>query len=268
MLFFRRMASILILCLGSQALQAGVIPTIHLDPAMVKAYDDYLAGWQTAYEAAFRTSGKLWIDDLSSRDSLKNGKVVLEPVMMKELRNASLHHYSGVVHVKGAKIDQVRKVMQDYPNYMKIFPGDLGAASATAEPDSTPEREHFLSKLLLVQGTLWINVTYDTLYDTHYLRYAPDRWQVRSKSLSIKELTEPKNYASKPYPDGDDHGFLWRTDTFWFVRERGDGIDIEAHSVSLSRPSPTGFGWWGNKRSRDAVDKMIRDTVAALPWHQ
>jgi hypothetical protein len=66
------------------------------------------------------------------------------------------------------------------------------------------------------------------------------------------------------YPEGEDHGFLWRTNTFWFVRERDGGIDVELDSMTLSRPIPTGFGWWGTKRTRDAVDKMLRDMKAAV----
>ena len=267
MAFSRRITGILILGLAAHALQAGIIPTIHLDPEVLKTYEDYVATWEKNSQSAFRTSGKLWIDSSPRKDVFQSGKIVLEPIANKEIRTGSIHHFSGVVHVKGATINQVRKVMQDYPNYLKIFKGDLGAASGSQEADSKPDDEHFISKLLLVQGTLWINVTYDAQFDTRYIRSAPDRWEVHSKSLSIKELTDPKNYSSKPF-EGDDHGFLWRTNTYWFVRERGDGIDIEAHSIALSRPAPTGFSWWGNKRSRDAVDKMIRDTMAALPSHQ
>jgi hypothetical protein len=262
------MATILTFCLAGAVLQAGIVPIFHLDPATAKAFEDYVVAWEKSGEAAFQSTGKLWIDSSPRRDAFLAGKVVVEQKESKDVGSGSIHHYSGVVHIKGATIEQVRKVMQDYPNYQKIFKGDLGSSSATTEPDSKPEDEHFHSKLLLVQSTLWVSVTYDTLYDTHYLRHAKDRWEVRSKSISIKELTEPKNFSSKPFPEGDDHGFLWKTNTYWFARQQGDGLDLEADSLSLSRPIPSGFGWWGNKRSRDAVDKMIRDTMGALPWHQ
>ena len=34
--------------------------------------------------------------------------------------------------------------------------------------------------------------------------------------------------------------------------------------MTLSRTTPLGFGWWGNKRTHDAVDKMLRDTKSAI----
>jgi len=262
------MASILTFGLTCAALQAGIVPIFHLDAATLKVFDDYVSGWERSSEAAFQSSGKLWIDSSSKREAFLEGKVVVEPRENRDVGNGSIHHFTGVVHIKGATIDQLRKVMQDYPNYLKIFKGDLGSATGTKESDSTADDEHFKSKLLLVQGTLWINVTYDTLYDTHYMRHGKERWEARSKSLSIKELTDPKNFSSPPFPEGDDHGFLWKTNTYWFARERADGLDLEADSVSLSRPIPTGFAWWGAKRSREAVDKMIKDTMAALPWHR
>jgi hypothetical protein len=154
--------------------------------------------------------------------------------------------------------------MEDYPNYPKYFKPDLGSASGVRQPDSTPEDEHYKNHLVLVQTTLWLNVTFDTLYDTHYRRLSKDRWMARSTALSIKELRDPKNPAAGTFPEGDDHGFLWRTHTYWFARERNGGLDLEANSISLSRPNVSGFAWWGTRRTRDAVDKMLRDTKAAI----
>lgn len=34
--------------------------------------------------------------------------------------------------------------------------------------------------------------------------------------------------------------------------------------MTLSRPVPTGFGWWGTRRTRDAVDKMMKDLRNAV----
>ena len=51
---------------------------------------------------------------------------------------------------------------------------------------------------------------------------------------------------------------------YWFVRKRNGGLDMELDSMTLSRPVPTGFAWWGTKRTHDAVEKMLRDTKAAI----
>jgi len=200
----------------------------------------------------------------SKRGSFESGKPVVEPRRNEDITRGSIHHFSGSLHIKGATIESLRRVMEDYPHYLQIFKPDLGAASAVKEPDSTPDDEHFTAKLLLVQGTIWMNVNYDTVYDTHYRRPAKDRWTTRSVSTSIKEWRDPKKQDSGTYPEGDDHGFLWKTHTYWLARERNGGLDIQADSLALSRPSPVGFAWWGTRRSRDAVDKMLRDIQTAI----
>lgn len=256
---------VLALCIVT-TLSASLIPTVHLDEATLKAYQDYVSNFEKNVVEQFNKTGKLWIDDecCGNRGLVEGSKPVVEPRRNEDIVHGSIHHFSGSIHIKGATIESVRHVMEDYPHYVEIFKPDLGSASGAKEPDSTPEDEHFLSKLLLVQTTIWMGVNYDTLYDTHYRRVAKDRWTARSVATYIKEWKDPKNQAAGTYPEGDDHGFLWKTNTYWFARERNGGLDLQADSLALSRPSPIGFAWWGTRRSKDAVDKMLRDVQNAI----
>jgi hypothetical protein len=140
----------------------------------------------------------------------------------------------------------------------------VGKGSATLSPDSTPADEHYLAQLSLIQSTLWMSVSYDGAYDVHYLRLDPDRWESKSVALSLREWRDPKEPGRGTWPEGEDHGFLWRTNTYWFVRQRDGGVDMELDSITVSRPVPTGFAWWGTKRAHDAVDKILRDMKTAL----
>jgi len=254
--------------LTAVSLRAAGIPISHLDQATSRAFDTYIAAFEKGDPARFAATGKLWIDknccSNGNNSSFEEGKPIVESREAKDVENGSIHHYSGVIRVKGGTIEQVRKVMQDYPNYLKYFKNDLGSAKGERLPDSTPEDEHYSTNLFLVQTTLWISVTYDSKYDVHYRRLGKDRWSVRSVSTSIREQRDPKNPAAGLFPEGEDHGFLWKTNTYWHIRERDGGLDMQADSISLSRPSPTGVGWWGKKRAKDAVEKMLRDTKAAV----
>lgn len=245
-------------------LHASILPTAHLDNPTIKAFQDYVAEFEKNVSTPFSASGKLWIDNDSKRGVFEAGKPVVEPRENDDVANGSIHHFTGAIFVKGGTIDAIQRVMQDYPNYPKYFKPDVGEASGAKQPDSTPADQHFHAKLLLVQSTLWINVTYDSSYDTHYVRLDQNRWISRSSTISIKELRNPKNAAEGTFPEGDDHGFLWRTNTYWFARQRNGGLELEADSISLSRPNVSGFAWWGTKRTREAVDKMLRDTKAAI----
>jgi len=245
-------------------LHASILPTLQLDSNTLKAYSDYISEFENTISAQFYATGKLWIDGDPRKSAFDAGKFIVEPRENQDVANGSIHHFSGVVHVKGGTIAGVRRVMEDYPGYPKYFKPDVGAASGEMVSDSTPADEHFHSKLLLTQSTLWINVTYEALYDTHYKKLDRDRWTSRSAAIGIRELLDPKNASGGAYPEGNDHGFLWKTNTYWFAREQNGGIDLEADSIALSRPNVTGFAWWGTKRSHDAVEKMLRDVKAAI----
>jgi hypothetical protein len=257
-----------VLCaaLSGAALQASILPTVHIDPASLKIFQDYIAAFEKTDVAAFTSGGKLWIDNecCAKRSLFDSGKTVVEARENKDVAGGSIHHFTGVLHVSGGTIEAVRRVMQDYVNYPAYFRPDVGVGTGEKMPDSTPADEHFHTSLLLTQSTLWINVAIRTLNDTHYLRLDPDHWLSRSASMSIQELLDTANPNGASYPQGNDHGFIWKTSTYWFVRQRNGGLDLEANSITVSRQTPTGFGWWATKRTRDAVDKMLTDVQSAI----
>jgi hypothetical protein len=248
-------------------LQASILPTFHLEPRTLQAFENYVAQFERDVAAPYAQSGKMWMDGTACcmrNGAFTSGKPVVEPRENTDIAGGSIHHFSGAMHVTGATIANVRHIMQDYTNYPKYFKPDVSKGSGMSGPDSTPDDEHYTSHISLVQSTLWVAVSYDCVYDTHFRTFEPHRWQSKSTAVSIREWKDPKDVSQGYYPEGDDHGFLWRTNTYWFVRENNGGVDIELDSMTLSRPIPTGFAWWGTKRTKDAVDKMLRDMKAAL----
>ncbi|HEX4273879.1 MAG TPA: hypothetical protein VHZ74_00925 [Bryobacteraceae bacterium] len=251
----------------STTLYASILPTFHLEPGALKTFENYVAQFERNVADPFEQSGKTWADGTSccARNSaLANGKPVVEPRENADIAGGSIHHFSGVIYIKGATIADVKHIMQDYSNYPKYFKPDVSKGSGSIGPDSTPADEHFTSQMSLIQQTLWIAVSYDCIYETHYRLLDPHRWESKSTSASIKEWRDPRDVSRGYYPEGDDHGFLWRTNTYWFVREGTGGVNVELDSMTLSRPIPAGFAWWGSKRTKDAVDKMLRDVKVAV----
>jgi len=252
------------LALGVATLEAAVIPMAHLDASAVAIFQDYTAKFEQRVSASFAASGKLWIDDSGKRNDYEAGKPIVEARENADIKNGSIHHFSGAIRVPGAKIEHVRRIMQDYSNYANYFKPDVAKGSGASQPDSTPDDEHFQSNLFLTESTLWIDVAYDAKYDTHYRRLDASRWTARSTTMSLRELLDAKKLDGSAYPEGEDHGFLWRSNTYWYARERNGGLDLQVDSMSLSRTPPFGTGWWGTRRTKDAVDKMLRDTKAAI----
>ncbi len=265
MRFFPAIVGLSLVC-SVATLEAGFIPLAHLEAATVALFMEYTSKFEQKVSAPFTASGKLWIDDDHSgkRKDYDAGKPVVEPRQNSDIKNGAIHHYSGVIRVPGAKIDQVRRVMLDYSNYPSYFKPDVVRGSGVVQPDSTPEDEHFQSRLFLSESTIWLDVSYDAQYDSHFRRLDASRWTSRSTTLSIRELQDAKKLDGSALPEGEDHGFVWRTNNYWYARERDGGLDLQLDSITLSRPTPLGFSWWGNKRTHDAVEKMLRDTKQAV----
>jgi hypothetical protein len=265
MRFFTICAGLVVVLTGATA-RASFIPLSHLEADTVALFEDYTAKFEQRVAAPFASAGKLWIDDdhSSRRKDFDAGKPVVEARENADIRNGSIHHYSGTIRVPGAKIEQVRRVMEDYPNYTTYFKPDVARGTGVLQPDSTPDDEHFKSRLFLTESTVWMDVAYDAQYDSHFHRIDASRWISHSTTISIRELLDAKKLDGGAFPEGDDHGFLWRTNNYWFARERDGGLDLQVDSMTLSRTTPLGFNWWGNKRTHDAVDKMLRDTKSAI----
>ncbi len=256
----------LALLAGAVTTQASMIPLSHLEAATVAIFQDYTTKFEQQVSLAFTNSGKLWIDDdhTSRHKDFDAGKPIVQARENADIHNGSIHHYSGTIRVPGATIEHVRHVMEDYPSYTSYFKPDVARGTGVLQPDSKPNDDHYKSRLFLTESTIWVDVAYDAQYDSHFMRLDANRWVSRSTTLSIRELLDAKKLDGGLFPEGEDHGFLWRTNNYWFARERDGGLDLQVDSMTLSRTTPIGFGWWGNKRTHDAVDKMLRDTKAAI----
>ena len=254
---------------GCFSLQGAILPMLELDAATLKVFSDYVTAFEARNQSRFQTASGLWIDDdASRRPGFDQGKSLVVARENRGFSTGSLHHYSGAMRIPGGTIAIARRVMQDYPNYPNYFRPDVSRAGFSLIPDTRPEDEHYRANLELTQSTLWMNVVLDTEYDVHYFRLDDRRWEARSTTVAIKERVDPKNPGLGSYPVGRDHGFLWRTNTYWFVRERDGGLDMVVDSISLSRSVPSAVAWWGTKRSKDAVEKMLSDTRAAMKLTQ
>ena len=264
---FFRVLTCALLTLGTQTLSASGLPVLHLDAPTLKAFEAYTAKFEQEILKPYTVSGRINMDNSSCcqrNAAFRSGKPILEARENDDVASGSIHHFAGMTHLDHATIDDIRRIMEDYPNYSRYFKPDITKGTAALQPDSTAADNHFISHLSIAESTLWFNVGFACTYDTHYRRLDETHWLSKSTTSEVRELRDAKDASKGFFPEGEDHGFVWRTNTYWFVRQAGTGLDIEVHSITLSRPNITGFGWFGIKRSRDAVEKMMRDTKTAV----
>ena len=72
-----------------------------------------------------------------------------------------------------------------------------------------------------------VTVSYDTEHEMTFRRRTPTLATARSVATRIEEV------------GGDDHGFLWRLNSYWRYEERAGGVMVELQSLTLSRDVPS-----------------------------
>jgi len=72
-----------------------------------------------------------------------------------------------------------------------------------------------------------VTVSYDTEHEMTFRRRTPTLASARSVATRIEEI------------GGDDHGFLWRLNSYWRYEERDGGVMVELQSLTLSRDVPS-----------------------------
>lgn len=256
----------LAMLLSTAGLDASILPIVKLEPETVQAYEAYIPSFEKGPNADFAQNGAMWIDGQkgSRRKSFDELKAVTEPRLGTNIAGGHIHHLFGTIRVPGATIEKVLRTMQDYPNYVNYFRPDITKSSGSQQPDSTPADQHFQLTIRMQQSTLWLDVAFESVNDTRYHRIDAHRVESHSRSSSIREYKDAHDLSAGLYPDGEDHGFLWKTYTNWHIRERDGGVDLELNNITLTRPIPPGFGWWATRKAREAVDKMINEMRAAI----
>jgi len=67
---------------------------------------------------------------------------------------------------------------------------------------------------------------------------------------------------------GEEHGFLYRLNTYWSYEERDGGLYLQVEAVSLTRSVPRGLGWaigpYVESVPRESLEFTLRSAVNAL----
>jgi hypothetical protein len=250
------------------ASRAGIISLEKLQPATVEAFNRYVADYERNGDAKFRASRGFLIDSQagSKRRLFEAGAPVVEVLRGENIPGGHIHHLYGAVHVKGVTAEQVRAAMQNYSKYSTYYKPDVAESRGDAMPGGSPSDQHFRVELKLVQSTLWLDVAFETVYHTRYLKLDDHSFETASRSVSIREYKDAHNPSLGMYEEGNDHGFIWRIDTWWHARDRDGGVDLEITNISLTRPVPFGFGWWASRKARSSIENLLlrtREAVAA-----
>jgi len=218
---------------------AFAIPAVAEEPAQAKAaFQSYVTALETRFDAQNKSSdGYLWIDqNPQRREAVRKGEIQVEQVHAPQIDGGTIEDWIGGAFLPNATLDQVLKVDQDYANYTKYYAPELVQVRLIAH-----QGNHFQVFYRLKKHKV-VTVVLDAVHDIDFLPLSPDRYSLRSRSASVREVRNAGQPDEEVLPQGQGLGFLWAMNSYWRVEQRDGGVYVECEVVTLARSIPFGMG--------------------------
>jgi len=189
----------------------------------------------------------LWVDALpeptraQSYADLKRGQIITRRSDFcgdcSSIPGGLIHDWTGIVFIPGISLPQALAALQDYDRDAEYYQPDV-VKSKLLEKSG----DDFHTYLRLKQVHI-IAVVLDTEYDVLYTLLDATHAESRSLSSRIAEVENAGDPRERDLPVGDDHGFLWRLNSYWRFYQADGGVYLQCNAISLTRNVPTGLGW-------------------------
>lgn len=243
-------ATILVSLLRTHLALAGEPVPPKIASQTQEAFARYTKLLQSRNEAELkRGKGLLWVDGLPEQQrteayaSLKRGEVMLKKLEVLDSSKPVLcpggliHHWTGVIFIPGAKLQEVLNVLEDYDHHSVYYTPDVERSKIESR-----DGNHFRVFLRFRRHKV-ITVVLNTEHEVQYFRDGPGKAHSRSSAVRIAEVENAGKSDEREKTPGDDGGFLWGMETWWRMEEGDGGVYVQSEAASLTRDIPTGLGW-------------------------
>lgn len=257
------------ICILCGVLLLGAFPgtaNCEASPGAISAFNSYVDTVEARLANQHRSDSPfLAAVAAGQQKEMRQRGVVLEQVTHSggtALPGALLHHWRGSAFAAGAKAEDFERLMKGFSAYPEIFhPQVLQAKVLRQQGD-------LLQVSMRVRQHNVITVVMDTTYDVTFQRLDAQRGYSISRSTRISEIDSPGTPSERALNASDEHGFLWRLNTYWSYEERDGGLYMQVETVSLTRSVPYGLGWavgpFVESVPRESLEFTLRSTCNAL----
>lgn len=175
---------------------------------------------------------------------------------------ALLHHWRGTAFAPGATTAGFERLMRNFDAYPRYYSPQVLQAKVLSEDGDR------LRASMRVRQRHVLTVVLDATYDVTFGQLDPQHGFSFSRSTRIAEIDSPGSSAEHPLSAAEEHGFLWRLNTYWSYEERDGGLYMQIETVSLTRAIPHGLGWavgpYIESIPRESLEFTLRSTCNAL----
>ena len=232
-------------------------------PAATAGFNTYTQIVEERLVRQHRTAGT-FLPATTGDASLRNGNLVIEDMNPSgsELSGALLHHWRGTGFAPGAHAADFERLLRDFNAYPKHFAPEVVSAHTLTQAGDR------MSAAMRVRQHHVITVVMDTAYDIDFGRLDLQHGYSLSRSTHIAEIASPGSPAEHALSSAEEHGFIWRLNTYWSYEERDGGLYMQIESVSLSRAIPRGLAWavgpFVESVPRESLEFTLRSTCNAF----
>ena len=258
-----RRARFALLCATAIALGSTAAASAEPSPAAVAAVNAYIAQVESRI-ASRHQSARTFLAPVA-RDRLRRGEFLIEkltPDPAPPMPGAMLHHWRGSAFVAGATTADFERVMRNFSAYPLTFAPQIVKAAVLAQ-----QGDRYRVSMRVRQVHV-ITVVLDTDYDVAFAHLDPEHGDSASRSTRISEIKSPGTPTERALSPSEDHGFLWRLNTYWSYEESDGGLYMQIESVSLTRSIPAGLAWairpFVESVPRESLEFTLRATCNAV----
>lgn len=234
-------------------------------PEAMAAFNSYIGVVESRLVQQHRSQNGFVASGPENEMRLRRGELIVEkltPSTGADLPGAMLHHWRGTAFAAGATAADFERLMKNFNAYPERFSPQVVRAKIL-----TQQGDHFQASMRVRQRHV-ITVVMDTSYDINFGRLDARHGYSISRSTRIAEIDSPGSSRERALKPGEEHGFLWRLNTYWSYEERDGGLYMQIESVSLTRSIPTGLGWaigpFVESVPRESMEFTLRSTCDAL----
>jgi hypothetical protein len=245
-----------------------------LKPATNAAFDRYIRATEAQMYSDAGMSEFLIVDRLpeeqrrSAYEQLRQGEVYIQELRTRErgqnipVPSGLIHHWVGIIFIPNATLADVLAILHDYNRQAEIYKPDVRQSKVLEQTgDDADLFEQFYSKTIV---TVVLNVHFHVVQRP----VSATRFESASRSTRITEMIDPDNPAQGERPTGNDHGYMWRLNSYWRIEEKDGGVYVQNESVSLSRSMPVLTAWliepFTKSIPRDVLSRTLGDMRRAV----
>jgi hypothetical protein len=237
-------------------------------PAAVSAFNSYISAVESRLAQQHHSQNGFLAPVTSAAQSemrLRSGERIIEqltPSTGADLPGAMLHHWRGTAFAHGVTAAEFERLMKDFSAYPQHYAPQVVTAKVLSQ-----QGDH-LQVVMRVRQRHVITVVMDTTYDVTFGQLDERHGYSISRSTQNAEIESPGTRHERALTSSEEHGFLWRLNTYWSYEERDGGLYMQIESVSLTRSIPTGLGWaigpFVQSVPRESLEFTLRSTCNAL----